>query len=298
MKNSLKSTKNKKIKPPEQNYRPQQFLLSAILAYIIVTVANQILLDKTFSSHKQYSYNQQSLGVATDFIGDAESLKKSQENYLLDFISRINGNNAGNVQEIESEGIIEQEEPVKKPYKLSVSTSKVSGKQIEPGILKSLNMQIEAKNESEGKVNTQQIFQQNPQQQPQQNQQQYSSSTCPAVQAPSRFSQSSIPKYKLRSSHLISSILSWGPNNQLRGLMETIVLSIKLNRTLVLPPFYKHLMDLNPEESDSERFVGDSNYTKYGQLVEPWLWFDVNKISELQGISWFTNPKSRFFIFI
>ena len=35
-------------------------------------------------------------------------------------------------------------------------------------------------------------------------------------------------------------VLFFGPNNQIHGLREAIILSIKLNRTLALPPFYKH----------------------------------------------------------
>ena len=35
-------------------------------------------------------------------------------------------------------------------------------------------------------------------------------------------------------------VLFFGPNNQIHGLRESIILSIKLNRTLALPPFYKH----------------------------------------------------------
>ena len=32
----------------------------------------------------------------------------------------------------------------------------------------------------------------------------------------------------------------FGPNNQIHGLRESIILAVKLNRTLVIPPFYKH----------------------------------------------------------
>ena len=35
-------------------------------------------------------------------------------------------------------------------------------------------------------------------------------------------------------------MLFFGPNNQIHGLREAIVLAIKLNRTLALPPFHKH----------------------------------------------------------
>ena len=35
-------------------------------------------------------------------------------------------------------------------------------------------------------------------------------------------------------------VLFFGPNNQIHGLRESIILAIKLNRTIALPPFYKH----------------------------------------------------------
>ena len=34
--------------------------------------------------------------------------------------------------------------------------------------------------------------------------------------------------------------LTYGPNNQLIGLVESVVVAIRLNRTLVLPSFHKH----------------------------------------------------------
>lgn len=43
-------------------------------------------------------------------------------------------------------------------------------------------------------------------------------------------------------------VLPYGPNNQLRGFRETIILAIKLNRTVVMPPFYKHRSDPSPGE--------------------------------------------------
>ena len=46
----------------------------------------------------------------------------------------------------------------------------------------------------------------------------------------------------------IMPVLPYGPNNQLRGFRETIILAIKLNRTVVMPPFYKHRSDPSPGE--------------------------------------------------
>ena len=52
----------------------------------------------------------------------------------------------------------------------------------------------------------------------------------------------------LRSDHFLIPVLPYGPNNQLRGFRETIILAIKLNRTVVMPPFYKHRSDPSPGE--------------------------------------------------
>ena len=37
--------------------------------------------------------------------------------------------------------------------------------------------------------------------------------------------------------------LIWGPMNQVEGLRESIALAIRLNRTLVIPPMYRHFTD-------------------------------------------------------
>ena len=48
------------------------------------------------------------------------------------------------------------------------------------------------------------------------------------------------PVLKLRPDFFVLPILQNGPNNQLVGFRETIFLAIKLNRTVVLPKFFKH----------------------------------------------------------
>lgn len=51
------------------------------------------------------------------------------------------------------------------------------------------------------------------------------------------------PDIKLSRSAFLLPDLRWGPNNQLIGLMETIFVTIKLNRTLIVPYFTKHTTD-------------------------------------------------------
>jgi len=48
------------------------------------------------------------------------------------------------------------------------------------------------------------------------------------------------PKIQTDPNKFLVPVLFFGPNNQIHGLREAIILSIKLNRTLALPPFYKH----------------------------------------------------------
>jgi len=51
------------------------------------------------------------------------------------------------------------------------------------------------------------------------------------------------PEIILDPDHFLIPILEWGPNNQLRGFMESIYIAIQLNRTLIVPPFFKHHSD-------------------------------------------------------
>jgi len=51
------------------------------------------------------------------------------------------------------------------------------------------------------------------------------------------------PKYKLNPEKYLIPALIWGPMNQVEGLRESIAIAIHLNRTLVLPPMYRHFTD-------------------------------------------------------
>ena len=48
------------------------------------------------------------------------------------------------------------------------------------------------------------------------------------------------PKLKLDPTKFLTGTYIWGPNNQSRGLRELVLMAIKMNRTLSLPPFFKH----------------------------------------------------------
>jgi hypothetical protein len=51
------------------------------------------------------------------------------------------------------------------------------------------------------------------------------------------------PKYELNPDLFITPVYIWGPSSQLQGLREAIGVAIRLNRTLLLPPFLTHQTD-------------------------------------------------------
>jgi hypothetical protein len=51
------------------------------------------------------------------------------------------------------------------------------------------------------------------------------------------------PKYELNPNLFITPVFIWGPSSQLQGLREAIGVAIRLNRTLLLPPFLTHQTD-------------------------------------------------------
>ena len=51
------------------------------------------------------------------------------------------------------------------------------------------------------------------------------------------------PKFKLNPDQFITPVYIWGPSSQLQGLREAIGVAIRLNRTLLLPPFLTHQSD-------------------------------------------------------
>jgi len=53
------------------------------------------------------------------------------------------------------------------------------------------------------------------------------------------------PIYATSAERFIMPVLIWGPMNQVEGLRETIALAIRLNRTIVIPPMYRHFTDPN-----------------------------------------------------
>ena len=59
------------------------------------------------------------------------------------------------------------------------------------------------------------------------------------------------PRYQtVREDKYLFSVSPFGPNNQLRGLRDSIMLAIYLNRTYVLPSFFKHSTDASYNEDE------------------------------------------------
>jgi len=52
-----------------------------------------------------------------------------------------------------------------------------------------------------------------------------------------------VPKYHTDPDKFLIPVLAWGPNNQMRGFREALILARKMNRTICLPPFFKHHSD-------------------------------------------------------
>lgn len=70
----------------------------------------------------------------------------------------------------------------------------------------------------------------------------FSTPSCPSINQ--RNSDADVePLYKLNPKLFITPIYIWGPSSQLQGLRESIGVAIRLNRTLLLPPFLTHNSD-------------------------------------------------------
>lgn len=72
------------------------------------------------------------------------------------------------------------------------------------------------------------------------------------------------PKYVTDPDRFLTPVFTYGPNNQLHGFREAIFMAIKLNRTIIAPPFFKHSRnDVTAAEEGDE--VVDT-YLRLGNL--------------------------------
>ena len=67
-------------------------------------------------------------------------------------------------------------------------------------------------------------------------------------------------------------VLTYGPNNQLRGFRESIFIAEMLNRTIVVPPFFKH--------DRTDKTIQDN-----GNLVNPWDRIDFESLSKISSLA-------------
>ena len=63
------------------------------------------------------------------------------------------------------------------------------------------------------------------------------------------------PIYNLNPNKFLIPALIWGPMNQVEGLRESIAIAISLNRTLVLPPMFRHFTDPDAPNGDVDADV-------------------------------------------
>lgn len=89
------------------------------------------------------------------------------------------------------------------------------------------------------------------------------------------------PEYNLDRTRFLVPILIWGPNNQIRGFMETIFLAIKMNRTLLVPPFFRH-----SSESDADQI-------EHAALLPPEMVIDIESVARLVPVASYASA-SRF----
>lgn len=80
------------------------------------------------------------------------------------------------------------------------------------------------------------------------------------------------PKYKLDPNKFLIPVFTYGPNNQLHGFRETVFMAIKLNRTVILPPFFKHVRN-------------DATVEQQNEIVPAYLRLDVGKLRETVSLS-------------
>ena len=76
------------------------------------------------------------------------------------------------------------------------------------------------------------------------------------------------PKYKTDRKKYISVVVSRGPNNQLISLRESLFVAIRLNRSYIIPPFFKH-------------GLGDPTAKGEADIIPTYLRVDTHRIRQL-----------------
>ena len=82
-----------------------------------------------------------------------------------------------------------------------------------------------------------------------------------------------VPELNIRRTHYLLNLSPFGPNNQFRGFRDTIILAYYLNRTVVLPPFFKHKSD--PSHKLYFQYKNVENATHKIDVLELAKWIPV-----------------------
>ena len=75
------------------------------------------------------------------------------------------------------------------------------------------------------------------------------------------------PRKHLHHDRYLLNLSPFGPNNQIRGFRDTIVLAIYLNRTIIMPPWYRHEFDPALKRIQGKR-DRDLNYRDFSDLMD------------------------------
>ena len=95
---------------------------------------------------------------------------------------------------------------------------------------------------------------------------------CPFTPPPKSSKNQPTPIHDLNPEKYLLNISPFGPNNQLRGFRDTVILAIYLNRTVVIPPFFKHGTDPSYKNKNQDSIL---NNTQPG-----WTKIDVEKLAK------------------
>lgn len=80
------------------------------------------------------------------------------------------------------------------------------------------------------------------------------------------------PFFNLRKNKFLVAVPVYGPNNQMNGILESIALAIRLNRTFVLPKLYRHHAD---QEANHIRDNSEAN------ILDPGIRISIKDLNKL-----------------
>ena len=67
-------------------------------------------------------------------------------------------------------------------------------------------------------------------------------------------------------SRFLLNLSPYGPNNQIRGFRDSVMLAIYLNRTIILPPWFRH--DTDPARNHMKLKAVSKNYHQFEDLMD------------------------------